>query len=87
MAGGFIFRKYKRLSGGLDKAVSYAIYLLLFLLGITVGQNKTIIQNFHLIGLKALLITLASIAGSIVLSALVFHFFFRHDHVEEGEEG
>ncbi|MDC7234917.1 MAG: LysO family transporter [Spirochaetales bacterium] len=83
MIAGYLLRKYKKLSKGLDKTVSYVIYLLLFLLGITVGQNETIIRNFHLIGLKAFLITCASVAGSLVLAALVFHFFFRHDHVDD----
>lgn len=82
MLAGFILRKYKKLYTGLDKTVSYVIYLLLFLLGITVGQNETIIRNFHIIGLKALLITIASVAGSIILAAIVFHFFFRHEHKE-----
>ncbi|MBF9014453.1 MULTISPECIES: LysO family transporter [unclassified Oceanispirochaeta] len=86
MIAGFILRKYKKLYQGLDKTVSYVIYLLLFLLGITVGQNETIIRNFHLIGLKALLITVASVGGSILLAAVVFHFFFRHDHIELGTE-
>lgn len=82
MIAGYILRKHKKLYQGLDKTVSYVIYLLLFLLGITVGQNETIIRNFHLIGLKALLITVASVLGSIILAAVVFHFFFRHDHIE-----
>lgn len=84
MVAGFLLRQYKKLYRGLDKTVSYVIYLLLFLLGLTVGQNETIINNFHLIGVKALLITLASVAGSVSLAALVFHFFFRHEHIDEG---
>ncbi|MDC7242060.1 MAG: LysO family transporter [Spirochaetales bacterium] len=83
MAAGYLLRNYRNLFRGLDRTVSYVIYILLFLLGITVGRNETIVRNFHLIGLKALIITAASVAGSLVLAALVYHFFFRHDHIDE----
>ncbi len=83
MAAGYLLRKHKKLYRGLDKTVSYVIYLLLFLLGITVGRNDTIVRSFHIIGLKALAITSASVAGSLILGALVFHLFFRHDHVDK----
>ncbi|MDA3958699.1 LysO family transporter [Oceanispirochaeta sp.] len=87
MAAGFILRKFKRLYNRLDKTVSSVIYLLLFLLGVSVGQNKTIINNFHLIGLKALIITSASVFGSLVLAALVFRFFFKQEQREDPDSG
>jgi uncharacterized membrane protein YbjE (DUF340 family) len=83
MIAGFILRKYKGLFKKLDKLISYVIYMLLFLLGLTVGQNDIIIKSFHFIGLKALLITIASVAGSLILSVLVFHIFFKHEHQDD----
>jgi uncharacterized membrane protein YbjE (DUF340 family) len=87
MAAGYMLRKFKKLYNRLDKTVSYIIYLLLFLLGLSVGQNRMIINSFHIIGLKALLISAASVAGSILLAALVFHFFFKHDHAAALDDG
>ena len=58
------------------KLINYAIFLLLFLLGITVGANGDVMNNLDSIGLEALLITLAAIAGSVLCAWGVYRFFF-----------
>ena len=58
------------------KERNYAIFLLLFLLGITVGANEDVMNNLDSIGLEALLITLAAIAGSVLCAWGVYRFFF-----------
>ncbi|WP_303181313.1 LysO family transporter [uncultured Butyricimonas sp.] len=58
------------------KLINYAIFLLLFLLGITVGANGDIMNNLATIGYDALLITLASVAGSVLCAWGIYHFFF-----------
>lgn len=60
-----------------EKLTSYSIYLLLFLLGVSVGTNRLIIENFHKIGLTAVILSISAIAGSILLVFIVNHFFFR----------
>jgi uncharacterized membrane protein YbjE (DUF340 family) len=82
MIAGFLLRRRKELYKRLDQTVSIVIYLLLFLLGLTVGQNRTIVENFHLIGVKALLITLAAVAGSVILAAVAYRFLFQKEHKE-----
>ena len=59
-----------------QKLINYAIFLLLFLLGITVGANGEVMNNLDSIGLEALLITLAAITGSALCAWGVYHFFF-----------
>ena len=59
-----------------QKLINYAIFLLLFLLGITVGANEDVMNNLDSIGLEALLITLAAIAGSVLCAWGVYRFFF-----------
>jgi uncharacterized membrane protein YbjE (DUF340 family) len=59
-----------------DKLISIAIYVLLFLLGISVGLNKTIIQNLDKIGIQAAIITLGAISGSVISLWLLYHLFF-----------
>jgi len=56
---------------------SFAIFLLLFLLGIGVGTNDKIINNLHSIGLQALILTLGAILGSLICSYFVYKFFFK----------
>ena len=59
-----------------QKLINYTIFLLLFLLGITVGANEDVMNNLDSIGLEALLIALAAIAGSILCAWGVYRFFF-----------
>jgi len=76
---GYILRNRTGLFKRIERWVSLTIYLLLFLLGVTVGKNDVIVKNIHLIGIKALIITLAAVGGSVVLSWLVYRFFFRRE--------
>ncbi|HRW62513.1 MAG TPA: LysO family transporter [Bacteroidales bacterium] len=61
------------------RLTNWAIYILLFLLGVSVGTNEKILNNFDKIGLQAILITLFAIAGSVLVSWLTYHFFFKQD--------
>ncbi|GET28481.1 LysO family transporter [Prolixibacter sp. SD074] len=60
-----------------DKLISWAIYLLLFLLGIGVGTNKMVIQSLDSIGLQALLLTIGALAGSIAMGWIIYRVFFH----------
>ena len=51
-----------------DKLITYAIYLLLLLLGISIGSNKIIVANLPILGVKALVITLGAVFGSVLLA-------------------
>lgn len=64
MLVGYLLRS-KRLSW-IHKVITLLIWLLLFLLGIDVGGNETIIRSLHAIGLEALAITFAAVAGSVL---------------------
>lgn len=59
-----------------NQLFNWSVYLLLFLLGISVGTNKEIISNLHKIGYEAAAIALFSIAGSVFLSWLLFRLVF-----------
>ena len=74
--GCFLHEK-KKLLKLTDKLTNWAIYLLLFLLGLSVGTNEKILQNFHQIGLQAILITIFAVAGSILVSWLLYHLVFK----------
>ncbi|MEG1838963.1 MAG: LysO family transporter [Bacteroidaceae bacterium] len=63
---GYLLRKRELIH--LPKLISVLIWILLFLLGIEVGNNEAIIKGLHTIGLEAFIITLAGVAGSILTS-------------------
>ncbi len=57
--------------------LNWSIYLLLFLLGISVGTNEEVIKNLGKIGYEAIAIAVASIAGSVLLSGFLFKLLFK----------
>ena len=50
---------------------------LLFLLGISVGANESIVNNLTTLGGQALLIASAGTLGSVLAAWGVYHFFFK----------
>lgn len=76
---GFIFRRKRNLIMLTEKIAGLSIYLLLFLLGMSVGINDKVISNFASIGLNAILLTFSGLAGSIVLSVFVYQLLFRQE--------
>lgn len=63
-----------------DRLISWAIYLLLFLLGVSVGTNEKVIQSLDSIGLQALLLTVGALAGSIATGWIIYRAFFHLDN-------
>jgi len=74
---GLFFNKLPKMLKAVDKLISYAIYLLLFLLGVSVGINEKIISNLDSIGKKALWITFGAIMGSVLVCWGLYQFVFK----------
>lgn len=74
---GWIFRNKDKTRKNVDVAVTWSVYLLLFLLGISVGINEEIIHNFSRIGYKAFCLTFGAVVGSVLIAKLVYELFFR----------
>lgn len=72
---GFLLRSWKL--KWVPACITVAIWILLFLLGIAVGNNEDILNNLDTIGWQALVISLGAILGSVILAAVVYHFFFN----------
>jgi hypothetical protein len=77
MVAGYFLRNIKLVSKPVGVIITWAIYLLLFLLGISVGTNETIISNIGKIGIQALLLTTGAVTGSICVSWLTYKYYFR----------
>jgi uncharacterized membrane protein YbjE (DUF340 family) len=81
---GFLIHRNQEIIRVNEKLITWAIYLLLFLLGISVGLNKTIIENLNNIGLQAITITIGAIAGSVLMLWMIYRLFF---HVKQNTGG
>lgn len=75
---GYIIRNRSSLIKINDKLIMWAIYLLLFVLGIAIGTNETIMKSLPTLGLKALAITLGGVMGSILLAWFTYVVFFKN---------
>ena len=69
--------KKLNISNIINPIITWSIFLLLFFLGVSVGTNEIIINNLDILGLKALFLTLAAIAGSVLVSFITFVIFFQ----------
>lgn len=72
---GYSIRNNKNVISLVDKGTTYAIWLLLFLLGLSVGGNNL---NIRSLGVTALLLSSGAILGSVILSYFLFISFFKH---------
>ena len=66
MAVGFLLRKHTLRI--VSKGVTVLIWLLLFLLGVEVGTNQQVIAGITSLGLEALWLSLAGLAGTLLFS-------------------
>ncbi len=76
MAFGYLLRKFHFMHK-LGNATFPIIILLLFLLGIATGANKTIISQSGTIIVQALVMAMLGIAGSIAGAVLVDKFILK----------
>ena len=73
---GYLLRNLKFLQN-VEKTTSLTIFLLLFILGLSIGSNSLIINNLGRFGWQAVVLAASSILGSMLASFLVFRLFFR----------
>ena len=71
LCAGYILRKCKWLVH-IGKAISVTICLMLFIMGIKIGENDSILMNFTTLGWQAFVLAMASLAGSVVFSAILY---------------
>lgn len=76
IALGYLFRKDSRLQQT-GMPITITIVLLLFLMGVSVGANKAIVDNLGTLGIQALLIALAGTTGSVLAGWAVYRLFFK----------
>lgn len=86
MVIGYLLRQKQAVFAVIDRIVMAVIFLLLFVLGISVGLNETVVGSIHLIGIKALVLTLGAVAGSVLCCGIAYRFFFADTFAKSASE-
>ena len=75
MGIGFLLRKRQlpRIHG----IITALIWVLLFLLGIEVGDNKQIIEGLATLGVEALTLTIAAVLGSCLTAWILWKILYK----------
>lgn len=74
---GLLLRKKEKIIRIADQLTTWSVYLLLFLLGISVGAREEIINNIGRLGVQAAVLTSGAIIGSVFASYFVYISFFK----------
>lgn len=74
---GFLFRKSKQLIVYTDKLLTLSVWILLFLLGLGLGGDSSLMQEINLLGLQALCITFFSVLGSLFFAYFMAKLWYK----------
>jgi uncharacterized membrane protein YbjE (DUF340 family) len=73
---GHFLRDGKRLEK-IEKSTSVTIFVLLFVLGLSVGSNSVITSNLGCFGWQAAVLAILGMSGSVIAARVVTRLFFR----------
>jgi uncharacterized membrane protein YbjE (DUF340 family) len=76
MLAGYLIRARKNVAAAAGRAAIWSLYLLIFLLGISVGTNATVMRALGTLGIQALILSAGGIVGSVLVSWPVSRVFF-----------
>lgn len=80
MAGiplGLALRKKERILSAVDRLTMWAIYGLLFLLGVSLGSDAMLVSQLGTIGLRAVVISLCCVIGSAFATWMLDRFILK----------
>lgn len=61
----------------IDKSISATVLVMLFVFGLTIGSDTQLVSNIGRFGAQAVVLALAGVTGSLVMSYLVYWLMFR----------
>ena len=73
---GYVLRNWNILQKT-EKTISLTIFLLLFILGVSIGSNSLIVNNLGKFGWQAIVLAVSGVLGSLIAARLVLQLFFR----------
>lgn len=81
---GYFFKWTGKLTILFQKAQTMLLFVIIFLMGCKIGIDEKVSANLHTIGIKAFLMALGAIGGSIFFTYLLLRLF---SFQEKGDEG
>lgn len=78
MAIGLMLRRWPGVFKPAERVCSALVYVLLFLLGLSAGNNRQVVGQLGQMGYEALLISVFAVIGSVIVSYVVYIIFFRN---------
>lgn len=79
VVAGFGLRRWRGLQH-VNQSITFTICFMLFVLGLSVGENNLIIEHLWQFGTQALLISVASMLGSVVCGWLLYRCVLKKQH-------
>ena len=74
---GYLARSKRGLLAAASRATTWSLYILIFLLGVSVGANEAVVRALGKLGVQALILCAGAVGGSVLVSCLVSRVFFR----------
>ena len=71
---GYVLRNWSILQKT-EKTISLTIFLLLFILGVSIGSNSLIVNNLGKFGWQAVILASSGVLGSLIAARLVLQLF------------
>jgi uncharacterized membrane protein YbjE (DUF340 family) len=76
---GYLIRKRQVQVRLLEKGILWSIFLLLFLLGLSIGSNDEVMRQLPVLGGQAFLLSLGGVGGSLLFAFLAWRFLFKKE--------
>lgn len=73
---GYLFRHHD-VTQKTEKTISLTIIAMLFILGLSVGSNQSIVSHLYEYGSQAAVLAIFGLGGSILFSGIVYRLFFQ----------
>lgn len=77
IVAGYFLRSRTAVRSTASTVTTGSLYLLIFLLGLSVGANETVVRALGRLGMQALILSAGAVAGSVLVSWLVSRLFFN----------
>lgn len=81
---GWLLRQRRRWLLWADRATGASVYLLLFVLGMSVGMNTAVVDALPALGMQAFWLSVSGVAGSLLFALLLNRWIFREAGHNEG---
>lgn len=73
-AAGYLLRNVEFLQKNISRTTTATVVIMLFIFGVSIGSNESIMSNLHRDGIKAAVISIFAVAGSALATTAFFYF-------------